>query len=46
MKVALIAHDRKKDLIIRLCTAYKPVLEKHELYATGTTFLFLLPLRA
>ena len=37
MKVALIAHDRKKDLIIRLCTAYKPVLEKHELYATGTT---------
>ena len=39
MKVALIAHDRKKDLIIRLCTAYKPVLEKHELYATGTTGL-------
>lgn len=37
MKVALIAHDRKKDLIIRLCTAYKPILEKHELYATGTT---------
>ncbi len=39
MKIALIAHDRKKDLIIQLCTAYKPVLEKHELFATGTTGL-------
>ncbi|AQS54079.1 Methylglyoxal synthase [Jeotgalibaca dankookensis] len=39
MKIALIAHDRKKDLMIQLCTAYKPVLEKHELFATGTTGL-------
>ena len=39
MKIALIAHDRKKDLMIRLCTAYQPVLEKHELFATGTTGL-------
>ena len=39
MKIALIAHDRKKDLIIQLCTAYKPVLEKHELFATVTTVL-------
>lgn len=37
MKIALIAHDRKKDLMIQLCTAYQPVLEKHELFATGTT---------
>lgn len=39
MKIALIAHDRKKDLMIQLCTAYQPVLEKHELFATGTTGL-------
>ncbi|HIY58944.1 MAG TPA: methylglyoxal synthase [Candidatus Tetragenococcus pullicola] len=37
MKIALIAHDRKKDLMVRLVTAYKEVLKKHELYATGTT---------
>ncbi|QIK51760.1 methylglyoxal synthase [Jeotgalibaca porci] len=39
MKIAMIAHDRKKDLMIQLCTAYQPVLEKHELFATGTTGL-------
>ena len=37
MKIALIAHDRKKTLMIKLATAYKHILEKHELYATGTT---------
>ncbi len=37
MKVALIAHDRKKDLMIQLCTAYKAILQEHELFATGTT---------
>lgn len=37
MKIALIAHDRKKELMIKLTTAYKPILEKHELFATGTT---------
>ena len=36
MKIALIAHDRK-TLMIKLATAYKHILEKHELYATGTT---------
>lgn len=39
MKIALIAHDRKKELMIRLCTAYQTILAKHELYATGTTGL-------
>ncbi len=39
MKIALIAHDRKKDLMIQLCTAYQVILEKHQLYATGTTGL-------
>ena len=37
MKIALIAHDKKKDDIIRLAVEYKDVLASHELYATGTT---------
>lgn len=37
MKIALIAHDRKKDLMVKLVTAYQPILKKHELFATGTT---------
>ncbi len=37
MKIALIAHDKKKDDIIELAKEYKDVLSKHELYATGTT---------
>lgn len=37
MKIALIAHDKKKDAIIKLAIKYKDVLEKHELFATGTT---------
>lgn len=37
MKIALIAHDRKKDDMIKLAIKYKDVLAEHELYATGTT---------
>ncbi|MCJ1907382.1 methylglyoxal synthase [Planococcus ruber] len=37
MKIALIAHDRKKDDLISFVTAYKPILAAHDLYATGTT---------
>ncbi len=37
MKIALIAHDKKKNDIIELAKAYKDVLKGHELYATGTT---------
>lgn len=37
MKIALIAHDKKKDDIIALAKQYKDVLAGHELYATGTT---------
>ena len=37
MKIALIAHDKKKNDIIELAKKYKDVLEGHELYATGTT---------
>ena len=37
MKIALIAHDKKKDEIIELAKQYKDVLANYELYATGTT---------
>ena len=37
MKIALIAHDKKKNDMIRLAIEYKDILAKHELYATGTT---------
>lgn len=37
MRIALIAHDKKKENMIELATKYKEVLNKHELYATGTT---------
>ncbi len=37
MKVGLIAHNEKGNLIEDFCVAYKKILEKHELYATGTT---------
>ena len=37
MRIALIAHDKKKEDLIELATKYKEVLNKHELYATGTT---------
>lgn len=39
MKIALIAHDKKKPDMMQFATAYQPILEKHELYATGTTGL-------
>ena len=37
MKIALIAHDKKKEEIIALAKTYKDVLANYELYATGTT---------
>ena len=37
MKIALIAHDKKKEEIIDLAKCYREVLAEHELYATGTT---------
>ena len=37
MNIAFLAHDKKKELMIQFCTAYKSVLAKHSLYATATT---------
>ena len=41
MKIALIAHDKKKNEIIELAKKYQDVLAKYTLYATGTTGTFL-----
>ena len=37
MNIAFLAHDKKKELMVQFCTAYKSVLIKHNLYATATT---------
>lgn len=37
LNIALIAHDKKKDDIVKLSIAYQEILRKHTLYATGTT---------
>ena len=37
MKIALIAHDKKKNDMINLAIKYKDVLKDHQLWATGTT---------
>ncbi len=37
MKIALIAHDKKKDDMVQFTLAYKSILSQHQLFATGTT---------
>ena len=37
MRIALIAHDKKKQKMINLASKFKDVLAQHEIYATGTT---------
>lgn len=37
MTIGLIAHDAKKKLMQNFCIAYRGILSKHSLYATGTT---------
>ncbi|WP_455661214.1 methylglyoxal synthase [Pradoshia sp.] len=39
MKIALIAHDKKKDNMVQFAIAYKHILSQHQLFATGTTGL-------
>lgn len=39
MKVAFIAHDRKKDEMVNFVIAYEKVFYGHELFSTGTTGL-------
>jgi len=37
MNIALVAHDNKKKLMENVCVAYRHILSKHKLFATGTT---------
>lgn len=37
MNIGLIAHDNKKKLMQNFCIAYRNILSKHDIYATGTT---------
>lgn len=37
MRIALIAHDYKKDDLVKFVEQYKEILKKHRLIATGTT---------
>ena len=37
MQLAMIAHDKKKDEMVRFAVKYKDILANHELFSTGTT---------
>ncbi|WP_252311812.1 methylglyoxal synthase [Sinobaca sp. H24] len=37
MKIALIAHDKKKEDMVSFTQKYRQILQGHQLYATGTT---------
>ena len=37
MRIALIAHDSRKELMTQFCTAYIRILSRNELVATGVT---------
>jgi methylglyoxal synthase len=37
VQIALVAHDRKKDEMVAFARAYRDLLARHRLVATGTT---------
>ena len=37
MNIGLVAHDSKKKLMQNFCIAYRGILVKNDLFATGTT---------
>ena len=37
MNIALMSHEKKKELMVQFCIAYAGVLAKHNLCATSTT---------
>ena len=37
MNIALMAHDRKKELMTQFCIAYKSILSEHNICATHVT---------
>ena len=41
MNIALIAHDRKKELMVQFCMAYCGILATHNISASCTTGIFV-----
>lgn len=39
MRIALIAHDKKKDEMVKFAYKYQDILAKHNIFTTGTTGL-------
>lgn len=37
MNITLMAHDKRKELMVQFCTAYKSILAKHNVSATAAT---------
>jgi methylglyoxal synthase len=37
MNIALSAHDKKKELMVQFCIAYRGIFAVHNLFATSTT---------
>ena len=37
MNIALMSHDKKKELMVQFCIAYCGILSKHHICATNTT---------
>ena len=37
MNIGLVAHDAKKKLMQNFCIAYRAILSRHNVFATGTT---------
>lgn len=37
MNIALLSHDRKKELMVQFCIAYSGILAKHRICATNST---------
>ena len=37
MNIGIVAHNSKKKLMQNFCIAYRGILSKHNIYATGTT---------
>ena len=37
MNIALLSHDRKKELMVQFCIAYSGILAKHQICATAIT---------
>ena len=37
MNIALLSHDRKKELMVQFCIAYSGILSRHHICATNST---------